>query len=33
VHRAYATLEGLGQDVQQGGAAITDTARDVEDEM
>jgi entericidin B len=27
------TFQGLGQDVQQGGAAITDTAEDVEDEM
>jgi len=27
------TVEGLGQDVQQGGAAITDTARETEDEM
>jgi predicted small secreted protein len=27
------TVEGFGQDVQQGGAAITDTARDTEDEM
>jgi predicted small secreted protein len=27
------TVEGFGQDVQQSGAAITDTANDVEDEM
>ncbi len=27
------TFQGLGQDVQQGGEAITDTAQDVEQEM
>jgi predicted small secreted protein len=27
------TVEGLGQDLQQGGARISDTARDVEEEM
>lgn len=27
------TFQGLGQDVQSGGAAITDTAEDVERDM
>jgi entericidin B len=27
------TFQGLGQDVQEGGQAITDTAEDVEEEM
>lgn len=27
------TFEGMGKDVQQGGAAITDTANDVQNKM
>ncbi|MBK1732305.1 entericidin A/B family lipoprotein [Thiococcus pfennigii] len=27
------TIEGAGQDIQSGGRAVSDTARDVKDEM